>query len=218
LLKEFDAKRKDSFFLSETFFLDQLDFELVDSVLDIGCACGRFIDLLRCHYGYFGHYTGLDISVPSIQQCKKNYSDAHFLNINALNFESTRQFYLVNATGVMQHEPQYRLLIQKMLQLSKRFVLFDVKLAKIKEEIIDINRCYCQSKGERIPIIPLELTSLMNYLQVMPETGKVSIMGYKTPFNHATTVPNDLKVWVSAGVMIDKQQPFSVEVIKLPEY
>ena len=61
LLHNFDEKHVGSFFASEFELLKRVDIQTLDSVLDVGCSCGRFYELLA-GLNFTGRFCGVDIS------------------------------------------------------------------------------------------------------------------------------------------------------------
>jgi SAM-dependent methyltransferase len=198
---QFSDKSASDFFRSETHFLARIAAGL-DSVLDVGCAAGRFIELLR-HYGADPDFTGIDISPASLMRARARYPGARFIEADALDCALDRTFTLVNATGVCQHEPRFEALIERMLAWSSRYVLFDVKLARRDRHLIDIERAYCGT-GDRLYYIVLSPERLLDRMQALPGLAAISVFGYETLVNARTVVPEDLGPVVSAGILLEK--------------
>jgi len=200
-VRQFSEKSVAQFFRSETYFLEAIAPD-IDSVLDIGCAAGRFIELLR-HYGVTAPYTGIDVSLASIDLGRANYPGTRFIGGDALDCELAETFRLVNATGVLQHEPRFDRMIDRMLQWSSRYVLFDVKFAAIADHIADMAVAYC-GRSHRLHYILLSPTKFLAALRRRPEISRISIYGYETPLNDRTVVPHGVGPIVSAGVLLEK--------------
>lgn len=47
------------------------------SLLDVGCGCGLMALFLKDYLDVSGHYTGVDIHLPSIRWCQKNIGTLH---------------------------------------------------------------------------------------------------------------------------------------------
>lgn len=216
LLDGFDDKCEHSFFQSETYFIDKIFPEKLTSVLDVGCSCGRWIELLKSR-GFSGVYHGIDISLPSIQRGRKNYPQCLFDHRNFLEMSCDSLYEFVNATGVVQHETAYLALIKKMVATSSHHVLFDLKLANIDTPLVDIEQCYCEVGAEKIHMVVLPMTYLIDLLSDIG-IGKVAILGYETPVNRTTVRPKSINKWVSCGVYMDKSMPFSIDVVAMPEW
>lgn len=204
-VRTFVEKRAGDFFDSETHFLSRIMPD-VRSVLDIGCASGRFLSLLN-RWRNDVEFTGIDISAANIRNARALYPDALFHHTNALDFDSDRIFDLVNATGVMQHEPRFEDLIRKMLSLSNGYVLFDVKLAKIEQNIIDRSISYAGSEKSRLYFNLLSYAAMRAFLLGLAGVRRFAIYGYVTPLNRRTHVPAHVSDVVSAGILLEKGDP-----------
>ncbi len=209
-VQRFSRKAAPDFFRSETHFLDRIAAEL-GSVLDVGCAAGRMMELLR-HYGATPHFSGIDISDASVELAKRSYPECTFVVENALEWETDERFDLVNATGVCQHEPKFEKLIERMTEWSDRYVLFDVKLSRLSEHLIDIDRAYCGGH-DRLYYIVLALPRLLDLLTTLPGVSSISIFGYETKANDRTVLPATLKPLVSAGVLLTKSDRRGAEPV-----
>lgn len=201
-IRRFSEKRAGDFFKSETRLLSRIMPD-VRSVLDIGCASGRFLDLLH-QWRDDVEYTGIDISATNIRNARTHYSNALFHHTNALDFDCDRTFDLVNATGVMQHEPRFEDLIRKMLSLSSTHVLFDVKLAKIEQHMVDRSISYAGSKKSRLYFNLLSYTTLRTFLLGLSGVRNIEIYGYVTTPNQRTHVPVHISTIVSASILLEK--------------
>lgn len=217
LVSSFNKKSASSFFDSEKRLLEETTPNNLKTVLDIGCSCGRFIELLNS-LGFRGKFSGIDISSPSIEICQKNYPMHQFKVKNALDLDTNTKYSLVNATGVIQHEKNYQILIQKMLSLSSEYILFDLKMSNTSQPIVDINRCYCRVSTEKIHMITFNYHHLIDTLKNSKGVGDVIIYGYETPPNKQTTRPDSIKRWASCGVLIKKGRNFNLSRVTLPEF
>ena len=109
----------------------------------------------------------------------------------------------MNATGVFQHEPEYEILLERMIDLSSKYILFDVKFANTHNDIINIDKSYSESNGDRLYYILLNYNNLIKKIKSMSnKITKVDIFGYETKCNKNTHIPYQLKKLISAGVLI----------------
>ena len=208
-VKKFSEKKQADFFKSEIYFIEKIAQNL-QSILDIGCASGRFIELLRYYIKDF-KFHGIDISRANIDNGNKLYPEYKFEHLNALDFQSSQKFDLVNATGVCQHEPEFEKLIKKMVELSCLHTLFDIKIANINEHIVDQNLSY-SGKENRLYFIILSLPRLIEYLSTIRGISTIEIYGYVTMPNKNTVIPDDLGQIVSANILITKGKSGNSEV------
>ncbi len=216
-VQRFASKDVGDFFRSETFFLEKIGAE-INSVLDVGCASGRFIELIHL-YNKNCQYTGIDLVAESIEIGRQNYNDTDFHVASGLDFDTDKHFDLVNATGVFQHEPQFELLLQRMVQWSKRYVLFDVKVSAIKEHLVDLDRAYCESKNNRMYFNVLSWPLFREQLLQLEGIESVSVLGYETKPNKVTTVPENILPFASMGVLLKKGQGKPVlNIAEIPDF
>jgi SAM-dependent methyltransferase len=216
VVQQFASKAPADFFRSERKFLDSIATS-IDNVLDVGCAAGRFIELLKS-YGVNPRYTGIDLSDVSLAPARGAYPDARFIQADALDFAFGETFSLVNATGVCQHEPRFEALIQRMVGWSSRYVLFDIKLARIAAHLADIERSYC-GIHHRSYFIVLAPGTFLTFLRGLHSISRISIFGYVTPLNAHTVVPEGLGPIVSAGVLLEKGTTDTPQLtLELPDF
>jgi SAM-dependent methyltransferase len=201
--KRFNNKGLDDFFKSEICFLDKI-MPSVNIVLDIGCASGRLIELLHTYQSNIS-YTGIDISSKFIEQAQEQYPGYDFVYINALDYKSNKKFDLVISTGVCQHEPGFIQLINRMVDLSNRFILFDVKFSNVREHLINIEESYSGLEN-RTYFILLNYEQFKEYLKSNNKIKNVNIYGYETQKNDHTIVPENINQIISAGVLLEVDQ------------
>jgi len=217
LLAGFNDKTPDRFFKSEINLLGNISNTNNLQVLDIGCSCGRFYDLLQSlHYQF--EYTGLDISQNSLDIARANYPGSEFILGNAVNFSSHKKFNIVNATGVFQHETHYRELLINMLNLAKDYVLFDVKITPLENTYADVEKLYCMMGEAKIPMVVLAYTELISLINELANQFSVSLLAYSTPSNSSTYGPKEVtENWASCGVLIDKNTQGPIHILSFPD-
>lgn len=201
IVERFASKTADDFFASEIRLLAPIARQ-IESVIDIGCASGRFIELLH-RLGTAPSYTGIDLSAASIARARALYPEHAFHCTNALDFALGGQADLVNATGVMQHEPRFAELIRLMLAWSRRFVLFDVKLGDTPAHVIDIETSYVESEP-RLYFVVLSPQQLIDELSSMAGIRRIKLYAYATTPNRRVHLPATVGAIRSAGVLLEK--------------
>jgi len=204
-VETFAAKAADDFFPSEVHHLKKI-ISQIRSVLDVGCASGKFIDLLQS-LGATPSYVGLDIGLSNIENAQRLYPNSQFHHMNALEFTSDQTFDLVNATGVCQHEPDFERLIQAMAKLSNKYVLFDVKFSKTNKHIVDLAVSHAGTSPNKLYFIILNIETFIEFLKKIDRICAISIFGYQTPLNNRTQVPEGIHTVVSAGILLTLSDP-----------
>lgn len=205
-VRSFADKCAADFFASERRFLERI-LKDVDSVLDVGCASGRYVDLItdvRPQIRETLKYVGIDISPENIENARRLYPRYQFELVNALDFAPGQKFDLVNATGVCQHEPEFELLIERMLSWSARYVMFDVKLANVPGHVIDMTRSRAGTDDNPLYFILVSYKQLLDFLLRQPGVVNVELFGYVTPTNQRVRLPDGVEAVVSTGILIEK--------------
>ena len=205
-VRTFAEKKVTDFFQSEQNLLESV-LPDVRSVLDVGCASGRYVDLLlslRPALALTLDFQGIDITAENVRNARALYPQFEFHTANALEYEPGRRFDLVNATGVCQHEPRFEELIRRMVSWSDKYVLFDVKFAAVDEHVIDITRSFAGSTSNRLYFVLLNYSRFVAFLQDLPDVAAVRVFGYETPVNPRVTVPDGVVPVVSAGILLTK--------------
>jgi SAM-dependent methyltransferase len=201
VVERYAHKTIDQYFESETHFLRKI-MSNVSRVLDIGCASGRYYELLK-QFNPSVNYTGLDVSEKSILSARSLHPACTFILANAVGYRPDAPYDLVNATGVVQHEAHCEELICAMVGMSQRYVLFDVKLSVMGKSCCDISQAFSGVGDAIVPFNVCDLGWLVRYLQQFPRMKKISMFGYRTSINAVTTVPSDIKRVFSAGVLCE---------------
>lgn len=206
IVDRFATKSVGEFFESETRLLAPL-VGGIGSVIDVGCASGRFVELLAS-LGCRPAYTGLDLSPASIARARQLYPGHAFHCANALDFTPGAPADLVNATGVVQHEPRFAELIDRMLAWSDRYVLFDAKLAGLDAHLADIGRAHVASEPPMFFVV-LSAGRLLTDLALRCDITEARIHAYETPLNARVILPDSTGPVLSAGILLVRGTPGS---------
>ena len=98
------------------------------STLDFGCACGGFYAITK-EINPQIEYTGIDISEPLIHSARAKWPDGKFHLYDGQKLPSTLGVYdLVFSFGVLHHIVDWKDMVQRLLDHSRKYVLFDVRL------------------------------------------------------------------------------------------
>ena len=131
------------------------------------------------------------------------YPHGTFHHGNALDLDVEDVVDLVNATGVMQHEPRFAALIDRMIAWSRCYILFDMKLSMLDDDIIDITRSHAGTAEHPLHFNVLSTRRLLQRLAALPGITRAAIYGYETTPNRNTTIPSEVTRLVSAGVFLE---------------
>lgn len=201
-IKQFESKKSSDFFKTEE-LLHNLIKGKVNSILDVGCASGRLIELLNIFHKNFSYF-GIDVVPKQIEYAKKNYKTYEFECIDIFRLKLKKKFELVNATGIFQHEENFIELLEKMWSYSNKYVLFDVKFSMIKNHLVDKKKSFCEINNTFVPYIFFTPNLFINELRKLKKIKKISCLCYETPINKFTTIPSYIKNIFSCGFLIEK--------------
>ena len=120
------------------------------SVLDVGCAAGGLYAVLKKkHRGL--RYTGIDLDAACVEAARKEHPDAEFLSGELPEAKLPEdRFDAVVSLMTMSMQPDYKKLIQELVRVSNRYVLFDLRLKYEGPTIVDRDTSYFYYHGSGI--------------------------------------------------------------------
>ena len=99
------------------------------SFLDLGCAVGGFYNILKKNKRSF-KYFGYDVSPEMISAAKKNFNKVNFNLYNGKTISKGRATVdMCFSFGTLHHTNNFYSLINQMIKISKKYVLFDLRIA-----------------------------------------------------------------------------------------
>ena len=90
------------------------------SVLELGCNSGNFIGFLK-ELG-FKNITGVEINKLAYETCRQKHPDCEIINSSIEGFESDDKWDMVVTSGVLIHILDVKQVIQKMENLSRKYI------------------------------------------------------------------------------------------------
>jgi SAM-dependent methyltransferase len=202
--------RIDDLYPSEKIFLPRL-LKKGFKVLDAGCAAGGFYSIMKGIQPDIIYY-GCDFSAELIKKAKQTYNGVKFIvaDLIALPFKEN-YFDLVNCAGTCHMIPDYLAAIAQMYRVSRRFLLFDVRLT---DKVIDFDTsdgyqrlCFDNNFWDGESVAPYIVLNAKEFLQKLlyklsPKPKAIYATGYIRP--PAATVEIPLKEICMAVFMIEK--------------
>lgn len=104
------------------------------SVLDVGCGMGHLLEFLRECQARPATYLGLDLVQAFVNRCQQKYSAPYRFecaNFITRRFAPDEQYDMIVSLGalvsrVLGYEAYVAACVEKMLRLSRRYVLFNI--------------------------------------------------------------------------------------------
>ena len=182
---------------SEKYFLNKF-MEPGMSVLDFGCAAGGLLNALSGMYGIDEkYYHGVDATPEMIAAARRKFPLANFhINLEKL-LKQNCSFDFVYSFGVLHMILDWREYIEKLYRLTKKCLVFDLRVSKDGPTIQDINQSYQtlkyfddQKKASRVPYVVVsehEVNVTLNAF--MNRNDELLQYGYENPVSETVTSP-----------------------------
>lgn len=173
----------DKLYPSERIFLPTV-VNKVNTVLDVGCACGGFSSIMRS-FNESIQYFGIDIVSEMIEQARNLYPREQFAVAagHALPFPP-QVFDLVHCSGAIHLNSAYEIMIAEMWRVSRDYLLFDLRLTegasfsgefKVSQES---NGC----EEKMLPYHVVNIEETRGFIEALPEPPeRVELCAYYHP-------------------------------------
>ena len=202
-----------SLYNSEKYFFKPL-MKKSFSFLDLGCAVGGFYNILKKNKNSF-KYFGYDVSPEMISGAKKNFNKINFNLYNGKTISRGKASVdMCFSFGTLHHTTNFYSLIDQMVKISKKYVLFDLRFTN-NQSIIDKKNSqqYFYYKKKIISKIQYNIINLENFLLKMEKyKKKYSIEIYGYPHKPNKTVTTKYKKVITACVLIDKTKKNKIKI------
>ena len=194
-----------SLYKSEKYFFEPL-IKKSSSFLDLGYAAGGFYNILKKNKRSF-KYFGYDVSPEMILNAKKNFNKANFYLYNGKTIKKAKATLdMCFSFGTLHHTSNFYSLIDQMVKISKKYVLFDLRFTNNQSLINKKNsQQYFFYKKKMISKIQYNIINFDNFLLRMEKYKKrysIEIYGYSHKPNK--TVNTKYNKVITASVLIDK--------------
>ena len=206
---------------SEKYFLEGI-LQDVDLVLDVGCAAGGGFNFCR-EANESVKYTGIDISKKLIEIAGEKYKKGSFFHYDGHGIPfKDNSFGLVYSFGVMHHLVHYENMIEQMINKSKRYILFDLRLSynkTLNNPKKFFQKVYFENKVENnfvIPYIVININTFKNFIKdVFDDTNyRIEVFGYYRKPTRLSNIP--YKSIYMCSIKIDKKSHAPGVFIDIP--
>ncbi len=177
IIKFISENRKNykDLYIGEKILLDQY-FKKNFSVLDIGCAQGGFINILKKINNKFT-YVGIDYNKKMLDIAKQKYPSSKFVHTKKNDYSNyiKKKFDLVIVFGILHLNKEWKKIIKEAYKLSKRYLIFDLRESdkKIKKKIY-LNL----GNKKKIPYYIVKNREVENFLKKEFKNKKILKLSY----------------------------------------
>ena len=169
------------------------------SILDIGCAQGGFISIIKNYIKNF-NYTGVDISKSMIEKAKKKNSKQKFYckTQGKLDFLKGKKFDLVLVLGILHLNKNWRNVLISASKFYRKSIIFDLR--EIQEKTIEdkkksfMSMTFNEKKiynKNKLPYNLININDSRNFLKKIFKKNKILRIKYSTKkVTNSATVPS----------------------------
>lgn len=206
-----ERTRLADYFPSERRFLERI-VQPGMRVLDIGCACGGLIGALA-EIADDVSYIGVDVTPELLEIGQERYPEATFILADATGGVPVEQgsVDLVTAFGVAVHEPRYRDVLSHAYDVTRRYLLYDVRIHGGAVETVDMDTAYVvNASGLRNHYVVTPYADVEAFaVGLEPPPQSVEIYGYYSPVGTSKSVilPSSIEQVCTAGVLVTRSGP-----------
>jgi ubiquinone/menaquinone biosynthesis C-methylase UbiE len=172
-------------------------------ILDVGCATGDMYAALK-KFNIF--YTGIDIDKNCIIAAKKKYNSCFFYNYDLFSKKiKKKSFDVVMIWSLFYMFPNWKDILKRACEISKKYVLFDNKVRFSGSTVIDLDTSYqyYHKSNKRNYYIIHNIYELISYFQIHElNLSKVDCVGYRLPSNTSARLPLSKKEVNVAAFML----------------
>jgi SAM-dependent methyltransferase len=210
----------DALYKSEKHFLTKDFVSSVESVLDMGCACGGFYNIFK-YLNPKIKYTGVDVSPSLLEVAKSKISDedAEFhLYEGTGKIPVSGKFDLVYCSGILHLIDNWKELFSELTNFSKKFALADFRTTPDKTcsgaYIFDYDHDGVSSNSTNYHAI--NINELLEFFKSLETISKIEVCAYPGKCNDATFNLN-CELWMAFfKFTLGKRKNGNIEIVNLP--
>jgi SAM-dependent methyltransferase len=176
-----------------------------NSYLDVGCAGGGFFKIISRFKKKF-IYFGLDVSPSLIKIARKNFKKGFFYNYDGKRIKIPKKVDMAYSFGTLHHVNNYLSLIKQMINVSNKYILFDLRLTK-KSTIINKKKSFqkIEINNKILSRINYNIINKNDFLKSLKRlTGKYKVRIYQYYHNVNKSVVTKHRRVIMAVILIDK--------------
>ena len=154
---------------SEQYIFNQINFDVNDSVLDIGCATGGLGRILNQQYN-IDNYVGVEICTNMVSYANETYNQK-IINIDILdyNVSESEKFDKVISLSCIDWNIDYDLMLNHAFNLVKDNGWLILTLRFTNEKSLkDVNVAYTNAGSDKAQYTVINFVEFMNWVQSQP--------------------------------------------------
>lgn len=173
------------------------------SVLDVGCAAGGTYNIIKTVNPDI-LYTGIDVSQGMVEAARKIFPGVDFRMSSGdiLDF-SDNSFDVVIVLGVLNHVPDYKILIRESYRVARKFCLLDLPRLMPDEQQFDINKTYMVLRERfksnkrlaetetKVPYVLADAGEVFGFMVEELQPKSIFAKGYFGHCDKSVTIPYD---------------------------
>ncbi len=193
---------------SEKIFFNKLNNS--KTFLDLGCGIGGFLEILEKKF-QVKKYTGLDVSKKMINKAKLLHPDGNFILYDGKKIRQKKKIDAAFSFGTLHYCNNYNSLIRQMFEISKKLVIFDLRLT-FKKSIINSSKNFqLIGKNRKVNYNIINFfEALDNIISITKKKSQINIYGYyDRPAKNVRTIYNKILMIMFC---IDKRKKFQLNI------
>ncbi len=178
------------------------------SVIDLGCGNGAMSSIIY-KINKNAKYVGIDHQENLINKANKKYKHAKFISKDLISFvrENKKKYDIVMAWSVIKSISKWKYLIKKMIEDSKKYVIFDQRVANVNFVSFDEKILYANYGGKTGPLLCINYKLLKEFLlQQKNDLKKIELMAYESRWGKNVKFNSKKNTFVTTIVLHKKNK------------
>jgi len=191
---------------TERYFLPQI-IPRCRSILEVGAGAGGLYGALKEKFNDFS-YCGVDYDPKLTEFAREKYPEATFQSGDFLSLDFEENCFDASICyGLLFELPNYRDFVRRMVHLSRKYILLDVRLRYEGPTTIDSDASYVfyHSSNRRMHYIAFNIFEFLNFLQTEElHIKKISAIGTYPRNSTSAYLPFPRRELVVAVFLLEK--------------
>ena len=153
------------------------------TVIDLGCGNGAMASIVK-QISPDTHYTGMDHQVNLMEDAKEAFPYADFSAGDLLEYADSCPFAdCVMSWSVIKSFANWREVIARMIRKANKYIIFDMRVANMEQEIFDDQVCWAQYGNIRGAHVLINYRHLRDAIfEHKDNLFRIEIVGYQSRY------------------------------------